>query len=155
MAPVRFSYPFYQPPGKQAGPYIPIQFVNPATGLDFIWHCLIDTGASSCLITKPIAEITGHNFKGKSVKSSVTLGVEGNTIETWLHSFTMALLHPEDEKTVVWRSGTQLIECVEHDLMPQLLGQENFLCNFIVTIDYLSLTTTLEWQMPQKKKLKK
>ena len=51
MGHLRYAYPFYAPPHRHPGPYLPIRLVNPVDNVSFVWDCLVDTGADSCLFT--------------------------------------------------------------------------------------------------------
>jgi hypothetical protein len=143
----RYQYPFLEARGSIAGPYLPVTIINPVTEAGTIWNCLIDTGADQGVFGRFLAESLGHNLKGDGVKSSITSGVEGREINTWCHSFKLQLLHPTNKSTVIWQSRKQLIECLEHDNCPQILGVKDFLNNFKITIDYPHPMTTLEWSL--------
>ena len=41
----RYNYPFFAPPHRPPGPYLPIRLVNPFDKVAFVWNCLVDTGA--------------------------------------------------------------------------------------------------------------
>jgi hypothetical protein len=45
----------------------------------------------------------------------------------------------------VWQSKKTLIDCIEHDDCPLLLGVGDFLVNFRVTLDYRKKLTILQW----------
>jgi hypothetical protein len=141
----RFSYPFFEPPGGFPRPYLPIRLTNPQNGKVFTWDCMIDTGADTCLFSRSLAEALGHNLTGKGVKHSLSCGVEGSPLLTWKHTFILELLHPRQPHQVVWRGRRQKIECVHHDHFPPLLGVQDFLQYFKVTLDYHKGVTTLEW----------
>jgi hypothetical protein len=100
------------------------------------WYCLVDTGADSCLFSATVADILGHNLTGRGVKSSITKGVEGRTIRTWKHSFILSLMHPTQQGQHIWQSKKALIDCIEHDECPLLLGVAGFLEHFRITLDY-------------------
>ena len=87
MAKKRYAYPFYAPPHRPAGPYLPIRLVNPIDKVSFVWNCLVDTGADSCLFTAALASLAGHNLGGDGVKSDVTAGIEGKQLVTYKHTF--------------------------------------------------------------------
>lgn len=145
MAKHRLKYDFYQFPYHEAGPALPINFVNPIDKVSFRWHSLIDTGADTCLFPGAIAELSGHDLTGDGVRRDMTMGIEGMRLRTWRHTFVIELLHPTDDDKVVWRSRRRLFDCIENDDFPPLLGQGDFLCGFAVTVDYPKKITTLEW----------
>ena len=145
MARQRHSYPFFEPPDRPARPHLPLRLFNPITQQDFRWDCLIDTGADTCLFPKALAQLTGHNLKGQGVRSDITCGIEGHPVPTWKHSFILELLHPALPDRAVWRSSAVQIDCLDHDDCPPLLGVEDFLCHFKITLDYICGLTTVEW----------
>jgi hypothetical protein len=128
----RYTFPFYGPPGRPAGPYLPIRLVNPIDKVSFVWNCLVDTGADSCLFTAALARLTGHNLAGDGVRSDVTAGIEGKQLLTYKHTFVLELLDPKEPEKVVWRSRQMLFECLNHDDFPPLLGVSDFLRHFTV-----------------------
>lgn len=136
MSPRVFRYPFFSPPSRSAGPYLPIKITNPKSGRSIEWYCLVDTGADTCLFSGDIATILGHKLSGRGVKSSVSMGVEGRSVATFRHTFAIALMHPTKPDTVVWRGRKKLFDCIDHNNCPQLLGVEEFLKFFRITIDY-------------------
>lgn len=144
--PHKYTYPFFKPVYRSISqPYLSVRFVNPDTGKSFNWHCLIDTGADTSLFPAIISEMTGHNLKGKGVKKTYTLGVEGVNVPVYLHTFIMEVLSPDDPDKCVWKSKKLEIGCVENPQCPLLLGQQDFLKNFKITLDYPRERFTLQW----------
>ena len=141
----RYTYPFYAPPDRPAGPYLPIRLLNPVNKVPFVWNCLVDTGADSCLFTAALASLTGHSLAGNGVKSDVTCGIEGTRLRTYKHTFVLELLHPTDAGKVVRKSRRGLLQCLDHDEFPPLLGVVDFLRHFRAILDYPRGTITLEW----------
>jgi hypothetical protein len=150
----KYTYPFFAPPLRPSRPHLPVRLINPATGQAFYWDCLIDTGADSCLFPRALAELTGHRLKAEGVRGDISAGIEGRPVPTWKHSFILELLHPSRPKLSVWRSAEALIDCLDHDEFPALLGVEDFLCNFKVTLDYTRGLTTIEWRSPAQRRKK-
>lgn len=87
----------------------------------------------------------GHKLKGSGVKSTITTGVEGREVRTWMHTFSLKLMHPTSLETV-WTSKKSLFECIDHDACPQLLGVKEFLRHFCITLDYRNEMTILQWE---------
>jgi hypothetical protein len=139
---VRFKYP---DGSLDRRPYsrLPIKVSNPGNGQAIIVWGLVDTGADATLFPASLAISLGHGLKGKGVRQNVTGGIEQTTIRTYSHSFIMELLAP-DNQTALWQSRKLEIDCVETE-PPILLGVEDFLCHFKLTIDYLSETMRLKW----------
>jgi hypothetical protein len=141
----RYIYPFFEPPDRPARPHLPLRIVNPTTRQRLTWDCLIDTGADACLFPRAVAGLTGHNLKGEGVRGSITGGIEGHPVRVWQHSFVLELLDPICSDRVVWESAVTQIACLEHDECPPLLGVEDFLRHFKVTLDYAQGLTTIQW----------
>jgi hypothetical protein len=87
----------------------------------------------------------GHTLRGDGVKSSVTMGVEGSSARTWMHTFSLQLMHASDLDRAVWAGRNALVECIEHEKCPQLLGVADFLRFFRVTLDYRREEALLQW----------
>lgn len=105
---------------------------------------LLDTGADDCVFPKHVVLSTKHNLKGPSVISEITQGVGEFHVSTWKHSFRIILYAP-DKRTKIWVSRINLINCLDHDTTPPLLGTKSFLQNFKITFDYLYKTITIEF----------
>lgn len=142
---MRYQYDFFAPPSREPGPYLPIKIENPKTSKSIEWYGLVDTGADSCLFPSSIAHYVGHILDGNGVKSRVSCGMEGKAVTTYLHTFRIALMHPILPDTAVWESKKGRFECVVHDKCPLLLGVEDFLCFFRITIDFGKKLTILQF----------
>jgi len=123
---------------KQNGvcrPIIPVHIINPHTNKYVSIDALLDTGADQCAFPRFIADYTGHNLKGDGVLSHSTSGVGGQDVICYRHTFEIALLEP-NRKNLAWKSKPILVDCVDHDEMPPLLGYGNFLKFFSITFNY-------------------
>ena len=140
------KYPFFAPPSRPAGPYLPIKIKNPLTNKEIEWYCLIDTGADTCLFNGEIAEMLGHDLKGEGVKSSVSTGVDAVPIRTYMHTFILSLMHPTIQNKVVWKGKKRLFECIDNNKCPLLLGIDDFLRYFRLSIDFKQQMTSLQWK---------
>lgn len=134
MAEVSYAYAFTHVDGRYQ-PYLPLRIVNPDKKLSINCGCLIDTGADKCVFPENVCTILGHNLNGDGVKSSFNSGISGITITTWQHTFLLELIHPTS-RDIVWQSERLLIDCTEHNDLPVILGTEDFLKHFRITIDY-------------------
>jgi len=121
---------------------IPLRITNPIDGGCYITFALIDTGADSCLIPQNIVAELNHNLKGDGVESTCTSGVGGKSA-TYKHTFNIELLN-HDREQAVWSAENILIDCIEADI-PLLLGVEDFLKHFELTINYPEKLITLRW----------
>ena len=143
------TYPFirFQDPDGQvderARTWLPVLISNPSTGRATGTWGLLDTGADSCLFPARIATSLGHKLKGPGVKLNVTSGIEQTEVVTYKHSFRIGLLSP-DRRSIVWRSRRLQIDCAESD-PPVILGVDDFLARFRVTVDYVRRTVRLQW----------
>ena len=142
-------YPFvrfqYSDGSIDRRPYtrLPIKVSNPGNGQSVVVWGLVDTGADATLFPASLAISLGHGLKADGVRQNVTGGIEQTSIRAYGHTFIMELLSP-DNQTTVWKSRKLEIDCVETE-PPILLGVEDFLCHFKLTIDYLFKTMRLTW----------
>lgn len=148
----RYRYPFASLPfndhiSTKARPFIPVNIVNPFTGEEILWWCLMDTGADACLFSSATASITGHNLDGDGVERTVSTGIAGVPLICYRHTFVLQLMHPVDHGRVLWQSQQVQVECAEESagFQQMLLGHDNFLCNFRVVFDYPKDCAVLEW----------
>lgn len=129
--------------GTNVYPYVPIRVTNPFEKKSTVLYALLDTGADGCVLPKDIADITGHNLKGDGVVAEITQGVGDGKVSVWQHTFVIELLSP-DRKSVVWKGKQTLIKCLDHNNAPPLLGSKDFLSNFKITFNYLTLNIIIE-----------
>ena len=139
---VRFRYPDGQV-DRRGRTCLPILVTNPRTGASAVAWSLVDTGADACLFPAKLAKDLGHDLKGSGVRVSVTSGIEQTEVVIYKHTFRLELLSI-DLKRVVWRSKAMKIDCAESN-PPALLGVDNFLARFRVTIDYPKEVIRLQW----------
>lgn len=139
---VRFQYPDGTVDRR---PYtrLPIKTTNPGNRQSVVAWGLVDTGADATLLPASLAISVGHSLKADGVKKNITSGIENTSVTAYGHTFILELLAP-DIKTVVWKSPAMNIDCVETE-PPILLGVEDFLRHFKLTIDYPSQTMRLSW----------
>ncbi len=146
-----YTYPFvvfeYEDGSSDqlAHPYLPLRISNPYSKdeLQIIWG-LVDTGADSCLLPASLAESLGHDLKGDGVRATVNMGIEQKSIPVYAHTFNIGLLSP-DHRKIVWESGNVEVECSETE-PPVLIGVQNFLKHFRLTVDYPKREFTLSWK---------
>ena len=140
-----FKYGFVQLPNQASRPFLPLVLENPFTSqwIRVIW--LVDTGADACLLPEHIASLTGHNLKGNNVQSSISKGIDGKEVTTWKHTFKISLFQNFNYQTPIWTGQNTLIDCVDHNNVPALLGNRGFLRFFKVILDYPRQTVTVEF----------
>jgi predicted aspartyl protease len=122
------EYPFIQ--GK---PLIPIIVSNPVTGQELPAIALIDTGADSCMLPGFIATKIGLDLKTGQRFDGLAAG--GNKLISWAHQAQISLVHPTNKTLKILTMPACAIHFCEENGMP-LLGANNFLRNFNVTILY-------------------
>ena len=124
--------------------YLPIRLSNPDTGFETdIEFALLDTGADSSVVPGNLARELGHELKHETVKPDSTFGINGTLVNTYGHTFRLELLSPNAE-TVVWSNDHALIDCIDADI-PILLGTQDFLAHFKITLDYPRKNVVLQW----------
>lgn len=128
-------YPFFKDSLGKLRPLIPIKIVNPHTSDSIITMALLDTGADACVFPKFIADRTKHNLKAEGVISNIQQGVGESKVECWKHTYVIHLLSP-DRKSEIWKSKAILIDCLDHDNAPPLLGWDGFMKNFTFSFQY-------------------
>ncbi|CAN5278595.1 hypothetical protein BH10PSE19_BH10PSE19_22360 [soil metagenome] len=135
--PKQYVYSFTKIDNGSRRPLVPIRLTNPKTGLSVNVMALLDTGADACLLPKYIADGTGHDLKNSDAICNKTVGAGGQPINTWGHTFDIELLYSQNNSyQSVWKSKKTIIECVEHNNIPPLLGVQNFLKDLKITFNY-------------------
>lgn len=129
------DYPFtIMAPGHPARPMLPVRIFNPATGKFINSLGLIDTGADECAIPAQYANILGHNLSSGAVKQ---INTGNGATNAYAHTTRIDILGLNGSMWVV-----HTINDTPIDFMPNLgvilLGANNFLSRFILTIDYPS-----------------
>ena len=138
-----FVYPFTKLPDGTKRPLVPVIIENPFTGQTQLVMALLDTGADANCFPAFIATNTGHDLKHADVVTSVNTGLEGNHTTTWKHSFKVQLLESGTMKPV-WKTKQILVDCVDHNNMPPLLGCRGFLCELKITFNYKTSRIIIE-----------
>lgn len=124
-------------------PFVPVKITNPHSKQSSYYMALLDTGADACCFPKSVALATGHDLKHIDVITNINVGLSGTGVSTWKHSFVIELLSP-DRKTVVWKNKIALIDCVDHDNLPLLLGYKDFLSFLKITFNYKTSKIIIE-----------
>lgn len=112
-------------------PILPIRIINPHTSGNYRTHGIIDTGADECATPAAYAPILGHNLQAGQTKTIRT----GNGVTVaYAHTTKFEIFHPETAELLYTMEDTPV------DFLPNLnvvlLGVNNFLSRFILTIDY-------------------
>ena len=122
---------------------LPFRITNVKTAASAVVWGLVDTGADATLFPSDLAVALGHSLKGDGVKSSMTSGIEQRPVSTYKHTFRLELLNSTRKRTV-WAASSVQVDCAESN-PPVLLGVRDFLCNFKLTVNYLSENLSLAW----------
>lgn len=127
------NYPFtILSPGAPPRPMLPICIHNPDTGAVFRTWGLIDTGADDCAIPANVAPIVGHNLNAGLLSS---IGTAGGYATVYAHKTRIDILSINDHVAIVHSIPDAPVDFCP-GLHTVLLGVDNFLSNFVLTIDY-------------------
>ncbi|MEA2012692.1 MAG: hypothetical protein U9O87_06360 [Verrucomicrobiota bacterium] len=117
-------------------PYIPILVSNPHTG--FLYpekiNALLDTGADSSVIPGHITKALRDDLTGQDVEQTITSGVNNKKFKSYLHTFQIYILSPDQQK-IIYTSKKTKFNCIKYT-PPVLLGYQDFLKYFKITFDY-------------------
>ncbi len=130
------DYSFIELSGKSR-PMLWIRVTNPQEERSIIGLAMIDTGADKCAFPAKV----GKNLKYKpenAVKMNTMITASGQTV-AHSHISTIEVLKPDAKGR-----ATDRVVCVVKDvtveyaegLCAYLLGDEGFLCNFVLEVDY-------------------
>jgi len=123
--------PFTLTIGGILRPLLSIRIINPHTNQSTLTYGIIDTGADECAIPAVFAPLLGHNLQAGTVKQIST----GNGLTVaYSHTTKFEIFHPNSGYLLYTLSDTPV------DFLPNLhvvlLGVNNFLSRFILTINY-------------------
>ncbi|HCE46336.1 MAG TPA: hypothetical protein DET40_22550 [Lentisphaeria bacterium] len=133
------NFPFKQiSPLDIPRPMLPIVIRNRKTGDSIFAWGLIDTGADSCAIPAKYAGILGHRLKAGA---KINIGTGNGSTCAYVHTTEIDILNVDAHGNVEpdIDKSFSIPETKIH-YMPKLdtilLGVNNFLSNFILTVDY-------------------
>jgi len=119
------DYPFIRMRlGDVARPYLPVSIVNPENNKLLNVFALVDTGADECALPASFALPLSHDLQSGRPKKVST----GN-------GMTIAYGHTVCIKIFDFSTDNVLMDFMPNLRVP-LLGVKNFLCNFVLNIDY-------------------
>ena len=134
------NYPFQAMiPGARRRPILPLRIRNPDpdSGQDFDTWGMIDTGADRIFIPSQIAEVINHNVVFGDPKSIIT--ASGNTT-AYEHTCEIQIFAMGQNGQVDYGNMRITIPpkhiWVLPDLDKVILGVDDFLADYILTIDY-------------------
>lgn len=112
-------------------PYLALKIVNPHTNKSIKTFGLIDTGADECAVPAFIAEELGHNLHA-GIPKTITTG--SGKASVYRHTTKLEIYHPLSGELLYTVTDTP-VDFV-FNLPIVLLGVNNFLSRFVLTIDY-------------------
>jgi hypothetical protein len=146
--PIR-NHPFTLTSGMSR-PMLWIKIANPRTKDAIIARAIMDTGADDCVFPAKVAAKLGHNLKAVPPKPIETAG---GTTYAYSHTCRVDILGTQPNgmfgSNVLYTIPKMPIDFVM-GCDAFLLGVENFLIKFIVTIDYPRQVFSI--RKPRKKK---
>lgn len=123
-----------------ARPFLLTRIVNPLNGSHVLCFGLVDTGSDDCSVPASVAKSLGHDLQAGRQRGIRT--ANGVSI-AYAHTARFEILHPVNQKPLY------IIQDTSVDFMPNLqlvlLGTQNFLNRFILTIDYPRKTFSLRY----------
>ena len=121
-------------------PLLPVRISNPTSAQEPINElALIDTGADCCFLPRDLAEAFDHDFvKGLT---PTPIGTGAGTNQAYRHTSTIEVC--DMHSVVLWTVHNAPVYVMD-GLDQVLLGVEDFLGKFKLTLDYPNLTFTLE-----------
>lgn len=127
--------------GAPAGAYIPINLINPNTGLRTSSLARVDTGADECAMPAKLTIPLKHEFTKGEKKFIRT--ASNKTEVAYAHNSIVELLSMNGKLLYT-------IKKVPIDFMPglriPLLGVKHFLDQFVLRIDYPKKVFSITWE---------
>ncbi|MBN1796738.1 MAG: hypothetical protein JW804_08695 [Sedimentisphaerales bacterium] len=123
-----------------------MRLINPANSIELTTWALIDTGADNTVIPAYIARQLYHDVSHRSVKTDICQGIGGQA-KVYKHTFRLNILGTDkkgkvDYGKVAIRINKKLFSVVE-GLHAMVLGEDDFLKKYILTINYPRKTFSL------------
>lgn len=148
---MKVSFPFYNLNGVLR-PWIPVRYANhDGSIVTNVFPSLIDTGADQCTLPKAISDICRYDLKTGTLGESQ--GIHMDKVITWQHPFSIQLMSP-NLKEVLWQSPVSPIRVVDHSRIPPILGFNEFISNFNLTINQKANQIILELHQSLDEKMK-
>ena len=159
-----FTFPFTSlSPWAPERPLLAVTIRNPANGLDDQTWAIIDTGADRCIFPEYIAKRLCHTLKHKDVQCD-TANTVGGDVLVYKHTFDLSVSSLKKTKTGV-SIGSEIVihkprmlvdvvparfedakgEKIHTNFHSVLLGVDDFLADYLITIDYPQHEFSFEW----------
>ncbi len=137
------DYPFTRlGPDSPLQPFLIIEVVNPQNGFSQQMPALIDTGADECTIPGFYAGKLGLSLEKGKQKFIGTAGGDSKAYSHYCTVYVFAMTGTIEKPRVDYDNVVITIRKILFDFAPDLkasyalLGVENFLSEYILTIDY-------------------
>lgn len=147
------EYPFQaQGPFSEAAPILPVKIINPGTNLVWPTWALVDTGATSCTIPGHVATVIGHNVVGPPDARGET---GGGRDDIYLRTCRIEIF---EMRSTGFVTNNVIITipngpvAVLPNLRVVLLGVDDFLEEYVLTIDYPRQVFSIRKPPPKKQK---
>lgn len=119
-------------------PILHINIINPHTGHNQKTYGIVDTGADECAVPAKYAKVLGHKLRSGE-RNIVTTG-KGDTV-AYRHTTSFEIYHPITDVLLYTLPDTPINFLPKLDEV--LLGVDNFLCHFVLKIDYPNNTFSI------------
>lgn len=120
-------------------PLVPVVLYNPANDFSYETWGLIDTGADMTCIPEYIAKALYHDVRNHKAKKDMSSGI-GGEVKVYMHTFSLDVLYSDSNGKVTPNRFAIRIPKREFAVVPNLhmviLGEKDFLKNYVLTIDY-------------------
>lgn len=142
------DYPFtgHCPTYTTPKPAVPVIVRNPANGIDLRTWALIDTGADATTIPEFVAKQVYHEIRNHKVKKDFLSGF-GGSVMVYYHTFQIDILQLDASGTITDTPAISIPKrryAVAQHLDVIVLGEEDFLRKYKLTIDYRKKILSIE-----------
>jgi hypothetical protein len=127
-------------------PYLPTRIRNPKNNMTYNTWSIIDTGADECSFPGAICKFIGIDIKKLKAEDATAVG---GKVRSFKHPVIISTIHPVKKYPLF---STDVIDVCFSDTLPiALLGANNFLKHFILTVDYPKLMFSMNYPTIVKK----
>ncbi len=144
-------------------PLLAVIIRNPANGLESLNWAIIDTGADRCIFPEHVAKALYHTTRHKDVQCD-TANTVGGDVPVYKHTFDLSVSALKKTKTgvsvgpeIVIHKPQMLVDVVparfidakgeevQTNFHNVLLGVDDFLADYLITINYPQGVFSFEW----------
>lgn len=124
-------------------PKVPIRLTNPLNGESLTVLALVDSGSDCCTLPSMVSRTLGLDLDSESKSEKGTRGISGEELNTYKHVLRIDLLD-ESRRNIV-RSLNVVVNTIEINDLPPILGTYMFLEEFNIGLNYLYNTIDFNW----------